>query len=168
MAPGEWASASELRYLDPCLAQSSGQYSRFKRDLRSRGLLVFGRWCVEEVFFCQEEKQQGLSHPGCSSRQHQIFAPAACRVGNYGRVESNRVAVPTLRHPGEVFADGQALNTDEPMFCFCPCFSFKRLSKRPSAMCCSESCCCGTVDVPWYSVSIGIRRKHDTTSTSTT
>ena len=32
-------------------------------------------------YFCQREKQQPPPHPGSSPRQHQIFAPAVCRVG---------------------------------------------------------------------------------------
>ena len=71
---------------------SSGQNSRFVRDLRARCLVVFGRWCVEEagLFFCQKGKPQAPSHPGCSPSQHQSFASTARRVGKCRRVESNR------------------------------------------------------------------------------
>ena len=56
----EIGGSFELRYLGSRLAWSSGQYSRFVRDFRCRGLVVFGRWCVEEtgIFFVQQKKNK--------------------------------------------------------------------------------------------------------------
>ena len=43
------------------LPGAQGKNSRFVRDLRSQGLTVFGRWCVEEAgLFCVNEKNNKL------------------------------------------------------------------------------------------------------------
>ena len=59
-------------------AQGS-KYCIFVRDLVTCGVRMMvrrGSW----IFCCQQEKQQAPPHPGSSPPQHQIFAPAACRV----------------------------------------------------------------------------------------
>ena len=47
--PRQWAPALNHGISTHALPSVRGQYSRFVRDLTSRELVVFGRWCVEEA-----------------------------------------------------------------------------------------------------------------------
>ena len=88
----QWAPSSEIRYLDPCLAWSPRQYSRFGRDLRSRGHVVFGRWCVEEAGFFLVRTKNNKLHLilGARRANTKFLLPHASRVGECGRVEPDR------------------------------------------------------------------------------